>query len=110
MKPPITPKPMPASATKLPLDHTNKLFGTVYITLTGVIDTIVVNSLPPLALDCTIFPRRTKKGPKISAKPLNYLGDLAHTVDERFVLAYPTDPLPLVAPPWEETLHGVAHF
>ncbi|KAJ9048530.1 hypothetical protein DSO57_1034257 [Entomophthora muscae] len=41
MKPPVTPKPMPASASKLPLDHTNKLFGIVYITLTGVIDTIV---------------------------------------------------------------------
>ncbi|KAJ9081849.1 hypothetical protein DSO57_1010522 [Entomophthora muscae] len=41
MEPPITLKPMPASAAKLPLDHTNKLFGIVYITLTGVIDTIV---------------------------------------------------------------------
>ncbi|KAJ9050494.1 hypothetical protein DSO57_1013948 [Entomophthora muscae] len=41
MEPPVTPKPMPASAAKLPLDHTNKLFGIVYITLTGVIDTIV---------------------------------------------------------------------
>ncbi|KAJ9088427.1 hypothetical protein DSO57_1023235 [Entomophthora muscae] len=27
MEPPVTPKPMPASAAKLPLDHTNKLFG-----------------------------------------------------------------------------------
>ncbi|KAJ9051130.1 hypothetical protein DSO57_1007554 [Entomophthora muscae] len=41
MEPSLTPKPMPASAAKLPLDHTNKLFGIVYITLTGVIDTIV---------------------------------------------------------------------
>ncbi|KAJ9069440.1 hypothetical protein DSO57_1018519 [Entomophthora muscae] len=41
MEPPVTPKPMPASDTELPLDHTNKLFGIVYITLTGVIDTIV---------------------------------------------------------------------
>ncbi|KAJ9075933.1 hypothetical protein DSO57_1030921 [Entomophthora muscae] len=41
MEPPVNPKPMPASAAKLPLDHTNKLFGIVYITLTGVIDTIV---------------------------------------------------------------------
>ncbi|KAJ9084772.1 hypothetical protein DSO57_1020716 [Entomophthora muscae] len=41
MEPPVTPKPMPASAAKLPLDHTNKLFGIIYITLTGVIDTIV---------------------------------------------------------------------
>ncbi|KAJ9060303.1 hypothetical protein DSO57_1032203 [Entomophthora muscae] len=41
MEPPVIPKPMPASAAELPLDHTNKLFGIVYITLTGVIDTIV---------------------------------------------------------------------
>ncbi|KAJ9070528.1 hypothetical protein DSO57_1007152 [Entomophthora muscae] len=41
MKPPVTPKPIPPSATKHPLDHTNKLFGIVYFTLTGVIDTIV---------------------------------------------------------------------
>ncbi|KAJ9061634.1 hypothetical protein DSO57_1039820 [Entomophthora muscae] len=41
MEPPVTPKPMPASAAKLPLDHTNKLFGIVYISLTGVINTIV---------------------------------------------------------------------
>ncbi|KAJ9058230.1 hypothetical protein DSO57_1014456 [Entomophthora muscae] len=41
MEPPFTSKPMPASANKLPLDHTNKLFGIVYVTLTGVIDTIV---------------------------------------------------------------------
>ncbi|KAJ9068458.1 hypothetical protein DSO57_1028455 [Entomophthora muscae] len=41
MEPPVTPKPMPASAVELPLDHTNKLFGIVYITLTRVKDTIV---------------------------------------------------------------------
>ncbi|KAJ9081186.1 hypothetical protein DSO57_1017375 [Entomophthora muscae] len=41
MEPPVTPKPMPAAAIKLPLDHINKLFGIVYITLTGVIDNIV---------------------------------------------------------------------
>ncbi|KAJ9062691.1 hypothetical protein DSO57_1008142 [Entomophthora muscae] len=41
MEPPVTPKPMPASAAEFPLDHTNKLFGIVYIILTGVIDTIV---------------------------------------------------------------------
>ncbi|KAJ9072814.1 hypothetical protein DSO57_1023221 [Entomophthora muscae] len=65
---------------------------------------VFVNSLPPLALDCSIFPRRTKKGSKTPAKPLNSLNDLAHTVDERFVLAYPAEPLPLVVPSWEETL------
>ncbi|KAJ9077174.1 hypothetical protein DSO57_1019332 [Entomophthora muscae] len=41
MELPVTPKSMPASTTKLPLDHTSKLFGIVYITLTEVIDTIV---------------------------------------------------------------------
>ncbi|KAJ9080638.1 hypothetical protein DSO57_1022777 [Entomophthora muscae] len=46
MEPSVTPKPMPASAAKLPLDHTNKLFGIVYITLTGVIDTIVPAASP----------------------------------------------------------------
>ncbi|KAJ9059195.1 hypothetical protein DSO57_1005116 [Entomophthora muscae] len=56
------------------------------------------------ALDQTIPPRCTKKGLKVTAKPLNSLGDLAHTVDERFVLAYPVDFLTLAAPPWEETL------
>ncbi|KAJ9070533.1 hypothetical protein DSO57_1006873 [Entomophthora muscae] len=44
MKPPVTPKPMPASAAELPLNHTDKLFGIVYIILTGLIDTIVPNS------------------------------------------------------------------
>ncbi|KAJ9066814.1 hypothetical protein DSO57_1005777 [Entomophthora muscae] len=63
-----------------------------------------VNSLPPLALDQTVFPHCTKKGAKITAKPLNSLGDLAHTVDERFILAYPEDPPVLAAPAWEETL------
>ncbi|KAJ9090023.1 hypothetical protein DSO57_1006725 [Entomophthora muscae] len=65
---------------------------------------ILVNSLPPLALDQTVFPHHTKKGPKITAKPLNSLGDLAHTVGERFALAYPADLPALVVPAWEETL------
>ncbi|KAJ9086261.1 hypothetical protein DSO57_1006146 [Entomophthora muscae] len=42
MNPPVTPKPMPASSPNLPTDHTDKLFGIVYITLTGVIDTIIL--------------------------------------------------------------------
>ncbi|KAJ9051512.1 hypothetical protein DSO57_1039825 [Entomophthora muscae] len=50
MEPPVTPKPMPASAAELPLDHTNKLFGIVYKTLTGVIDTIVPAASPWLWL------------------------------------------------------------
>ncbi|KAJ9074366.1 hypothetical protein DSO57_1007215 [Entomophthora muscae] len=41
MEPPVTPKPMPASSPNLPTNHTSKLFGIVYITLTGVVDTIV---------------------------------------------------------------------
>ncbi|KAJ9065785.1 hypothetical protein DSO57_1015995 [Entomophthora muscae] len=41
MEPPVMPKSMPASAPGLPTDHTGKLFGIVYITFTGVIDTII---------------------------------------------------------------------
>ncbi|KAJ9073937.1 hypothetical protein DSO57_1011389 [Entomophthora muscae] len=46
MVPPVTPKLMPASAAKLLLDHTNKILGIIYITLTGVIDTIVPAASP----------------------------------------------------------------
>ncbi|KAJ9064499.1 hypothetical protein DSO57_1029950 [Entomophthora muscae] len=42
MEPPVTPKPMPASAPDLLTNHSGKLFGIVYITLTGVIDTIIL--------------------------------------------------------------------
>ncbi|KAJ9049008.1 hypothetical protein DSO57_1028949 [Entomophthora muscae] len=41
MEPPVTPKPMPASSPNLPINHTDNLFGIVYITLTGVIDMII---------------------------------------------------------------------
>ncbi|KAJ9084051.1 hypothetical protein DSO57_1028254 [Entomophthora muscae] len=41
MKPPVTPKTMPASAPDLPTNHSGKLFGIVYIILTRVIDTII---------------------------------------------------------------------
>ena len=44
---------------------------------------------PPLALDRDFFPRRSKKLAKIPAKLLVEVGDLAHTLDERYVLAYP---------------------
>ncbi|KAJ9064569.1 hypothetical protein DSO57_1029205 [Entomophthora muscae] len=37
---------MPASAPNLPTNHTGKLFGIVYITLTGVIDTIIPAASP----------------------------------------------------------------
>ncbi|KAJ9080535.1 hypothetical protein DSO57_1023922 [Entomophthora muscae] len=36
MEPPVTPKPMPASSPDLPTNHSGKLFGIVYITLTGL--------------------------------------------------------------------------
>ncbi|KAJ9058853.1 hypothetical protein DSO57_1008070 [Entomophthora muscae] len=81
-----------------------------YLDMVGTMPNVVryvmgsVNSLPPLALDRSIFPCCTKKGPKTPAKPLHLLNDLAHTVDERFVLAYSVESLPLVAPSWEETL------
>ncbi|KAJ9065026.1 hypothetical protein DSO57_1024223 [Entomophthora muscae] len=38
----VTLKPMLASSPNLPTNHTGKLFGIVYITLTGVIDTIIL--------------------------------------------------------------------
>ncbi|KAJ9056685.1 hypothetical protein DSO57_1030401 [Entomophthora muscae] len=41
MEPPITAKTMPASSHNLPTNHTGKLSEIVYITLTGVIDTII---------------------------------------------------------------------
>ncbi|KAJ9077516.1 hypothetical protein DSO57_1015918 [Entomophthora muscae] len=42
MEPPVTPRLIPASSPNLPINHTGKLFGIVYITLTGVIDTIIL--------------------------------------------------------------------
>ncbi|KAJ9057466.1 hypothetical protein DSO57_1022414 [Entomophthora muscae] len=54
--------------------------------------------LPPLALNRTVFPRHTKKSPQKPAKPLISLEDLAHTVDERFVVAYPVESPPSSAP------------
>ncbi|KAJ9076534.1 hypothetical protein DSO57_1025231 [Entomophthora muscae] len=62
---------------------------------------------PPLALDQDIFPRSSKKVARVQAKPLQNLDDLAHTVDERFVLAFPAEVLisPLESPPTvEDTL------
>ncbi|KAJ9051657.1 hypothetical protein DSO57_1002791 [Entomophthora muscae] len=41
MEPPMTPKPMPASLPNLLTNHTGNMFRIVYITLTGVIDTII---------------------------------------------------------------------
>ncbi|KAJ9065937.1 hypothetical protein DSO57_1014557 [Entomophthora muscae] len=86
----------PAATTQKPV--TTKLSPAVNV------KAYTVNSLPPLALDFKIFACCTTKGPKTPAKPLNYLEDLAHTVDKRFVLAYSVDFLPLATPSWEETL------
>ena len=56
--------------------------------------TLVSSQGPPLALDRVLHPRKTKKNPQGPAKPLTRLADLAHTVDERYVLAFaPTTPL-----------------
>ncbi|KAJ9066732.1 hypothetical protein DSO57_1006659 [Entomophthora muscae] len=41
MNPPMIPKYIPAYLPDLPTDHTSKIFGIVYITLTGAIDTII---------------------------------------------------------------------
>ncbi|KAJ9084954.1 hypothetical protein DSO57_1018846 [Entomophthora muscae] len=46
MEPPVTPKPMPTSLPDLPTNHSGKLFGIAYITLTGVIDTIIPAASP----------------------------------------------------------------
>ncbi|KAJ9048484.1 hypothetical protein DSO57_1034717 [Entomophthora muscae] len=59
-------------------------------------------------LRLSIFPHCTKKLAQKPAKPLNSLEDLAHTIDERFVLTYPSqvannDVLNSV-PTWEEYL------
>ncbi|KAJ9068557.1 hypothetical protein DSO57_1027479 [Entomophthora muscae] len=62
---------------------------------------------PLLALDWDVFPRSSKKVACVQAKPLQNLEDLAHTVDKRFVLAFPAEVLisPLESPPTaEETL------
>ena len=64
---------------------------------------------PPLALDRTLYPRPSKRFPGPQPKPLLNLPDLAHTIDERFVTAYPhiLPPLPippLTCPSIEETL------
>ncbi|KAJ9090089.1 hypothetical protein DSO57_1006158 [Entomophthora muscae] len=42
MEPPTTPKPMPISPNKLPIGYSNKLFGIMYIILSGLIGTIIL--------------------------------------------------------------------
>ncbi|KAJ9052053.1 hypothetical protein DSO57_1038074 [Entomophthora muscae] len=67
-----------------------------------------------LTLYRTIVLCRTKKSAQKPAKPLNSLEDLAHTIDERFVLAYPsqvvnTGALDSVLT-WEKSLINLDHF
>ncbi|KAJ9089166.1 hypothetical protein DSO57_1015675 [Entomophthora muscae] len=66
------------------------------------------HSLQLVALDRTIFPRCSKKSVQKTAKPLNYLEDLAHTIDEIFVLTYPSQVINTNVmssfPTWEESL------
>ncbi|KAJ9058282.1 hypothetical protein DSO57_1013768 [Entomophthora muscae] len=73
-----------------------------------------VNSLPPLALYRTIFLRHTKKSAQKPAKPLNSFEDLAHTIDERFVLEYPSQVVNKGAldsvPTWEDSLINLDYF
>ncbi|KAJ9054840.1 hypothetical protein DSO57_1010030 [Entomophthora muscae] len=46
MEPPVTSKPIPTSSPNLSTNHSGKLFGIVYITLTGVIDTKILAAGP----------------------------------------------------------------
>ncbi|KAJ9078916.1 hypothetical protein DSO57_1001667 [Entomophthora muscae] len=76
MELPVTPKPMPASLPDLPTDHTGKLFGIVYITLTGVIDNIIpATDLWSWLLPCD-EPCPLKHRPKL---PLKTTGRLPKT-------------------------------
>ncbi|KAJ9069574.1 hypothetical protein DSO57_1017205 [Entomophthora muscae] len=95
---------MPASAAELPLDHTNKLFGIVYITLTGVIDTIVPAAgpwswvgksmsyliklapilwwaLPTQSATCQ-FPNTSEPANQVSPKMMAYLGLFAPVLEK----------------------------
>ncbi|KAJ9059021.1 hypothetical protein DSO57_1006795 [Entomophthora muscae] len=57
--------------------------------LDTIVSTIPVKFCgPPLALNWDLFPRPSKKVARVQAKPLQNPENLAHTVDERFVLAF----------------------
>ncbi|KAJ9070049.1 hypothetical protein DSO57_1012509 [Entomophthora muscae] len=117
MEPPVTQNPMPASLPGLPTDHLSKLFGIVYIILTGVINTIIpaagpwswvrksfsdLFKLAPLlwwSLSAKnlahIIPENDKPAAQawipescVQEQPLHNLEDLAHTENECFVLAF----------------------
>ncbi|KAJ9083696.1 hypothetical protein DSO57_1032179 [Entomophthora muscae] len=74
----------------------------------------IVKSLLPLALDRTTFSRCTKKSAQKPAKPLDSLEDLAHIVDEQFLLACPSQVENVdvwnYVPTWEETLINLDYF
>ena len=57
-----------------------------------------VSLYSPPCLDRTLFPRRYWKKKNQVVKPLAITQDLAHTLDKKFVLAYPPPPL-LQLPP-----------
>ncbi|KAJ9087645.1 hypothetical protein DSO57_1031095 [Entomophthora muscae] len=61
---------------------------------------------PPLALNQDVFLRPSKKVTCVQAKPLQNLEDLAHTVDEHFVLAFLAEVpiLPLESPSTAEEM------
>ncbi|KAJ9056465.1 hypothetical protein DSO57_1032843 [Entomophthora muscae] len=65
-------------------------------------------------LDRTIFLRCTKKSAQKPAKPLNSLEDLAHAINEIFVLAYTSQVVNNGAldsvPTWEESLINLDYF
>ncbi|KAJ9076516.1 hypothetical protein DSO57_1025493 [Entomophthora muscae] len=69
---------------------------------------VQVDNLTFQALDRTIFLHRSKKSTQKLAKPLNSLKDLAYTIDEIFVLAYPSQVVNTnvmnSVPTWEESL------
>ncbi|KAJ9054706.1 hypothetical protein DSO57_1011247 [Entomophthora muscae] len=74
----------------------------------GVLDGIAAGFTSPFNPGQDNLPAPHKKSSQKPAKPLNSLEDLAHTIDERFVLAYPSQVLNNGAldsvPTWEESL------
>ncbi|KAJ9072199.1 hypothetical protein DSO57_1029885, partial [Entomophthora muscae] len=75
----------------------------VVSTLSGV--DCKVTPLFGLGLDnLSLSNKETPPPPKNPAKLLHYVGDLAHSVDKRFVLAYPADSPAFAAPLWEEII------
>ncbi|KAJ9052698.1 hypothetical protein DSO57_1031716 [Entomophthora muscae] len=92
MELPVTPKPMLASSPDLPTDHTDKLFGIVYIILTGVIDTIIPAASPwSWAVNSSLVVGFTRKKtqPKSPQKTMGQLPKTGSLTHEYTVLAVP---------------------